>query len=230
MSLFPPAIFTLDWTMVASYSQSPLMAPWHALGNTLIGTVFFTWVVVGAIHYTGNWYSDYLPISDSSSYDNTGSPYVVRKILNKNFELDLQKYKDYSPIFLSTTFALQYGLSFATIIAVVVHTALFHGKEIWNTARKSRKMPKDIHMRLMEAYREVPQWWFLGMFAIMVGLGLWTCLGYDTKLPWWGYVLAIVIAAAWMIPIGMIYAITVSYNHSRIFGCLLTSSRIFRLA
>jgi hypothetical protein len=28
-------------------------------------------------------------------------------------------------------------------------------------------------------------------------------------LPWWGFVLAMVIAAAWMIPIGMITAITV---------------------
>lgn len=66
-------------------------------------------------------------------------------------------------------------------------------------------------MRLMKQnYREVPQWWFMGMFAVMIGLGFWTCLGYDTKLTWWGYVLAIVISAAWMIPIGMIQAITVS--------------------
>lgn len=211
MSLFPPSVFTLDWTMVASYTLSPLMAPWHAIANTMIGTVFFTWIVAAAINFSGKWYSDYLPFSDSSSYTNMGTPYKVRNILTKDFTLDLQKYKNYSPIFLSTTFALQYGLSFATIISVVVHTVLFNGKEIWLRARNASKEPLDCHMRLMKQnYREVPQWWFMGMFAVMIGLGFWTCLGYDTKLTWWGYVLAIVISAAWMIPIGMIQAITVS--------------------
>jgi hypothetical protein len=81
---------------------------------------------------------------------------------------------------LSTTFALQYGLSFATIIAVVTHTALFHGKEIWNRARHARKEPKDIHGKLMEAYRESPQWWFLVMFAIMFALGMFTVLHWNT--------------------------------------------------
>jgi OPT family oligopeptide transporter len=209
MSLAPPfAIFTLDWTMIASYSGSPLMSPWHATANTMIGVVVFTWIVTGAIHYSGKWYSDYLPISDSSSYDNTASTYQVRKILTPEFTLDLKKYKEYSPIFLSTTFALQYGLSFASIIAVVVHTGLYYGKDIWNIARNSRKTPRDVHIRLMEAYKDVPQWWFMGMLAIMVGLGFWTVLAWDTKLPWWGYVLAIGISAAWMVPIGMITAIT----------------------
>jgi hypothetical protein len=32
---------------------------------------------------------------------------------------------------------------------------------------------------------------------------------FTSELPWWGFVLAMVIAAAWMIPIGMILAITV---------------------
>ncbi|QDS77414.1 hypothetical protein FKW77_006407 [Venturia effusa] len=209
MSLFPPTVFTLDWTMVASYLLSPLMAPWHAIANTMIGCVFFTWVVAAAINFSGKWYSDYLPFSDSSSYTNMGTPYKVREILSKDFTLDLQKYKNYSPIFLSTTFALQYGLSFATIISVVVHTCLFNGKEIWLRARNMNKEPLDCHMRLMKQnYREVPQWWFMGMFAVMIGLGFWTCLGYDTKLTWWGYILAITISAGWMIPIGMIQAIT----------------------
>jgi hypothetical protein len=116
----------------------------------------------------------------TNSYDNTGNAYNVTKILSKDQTLDLEKYREYSPIFLSTTFALQYGLSFATIIAVVVHTGLYHGKEIWHRARNARKEPKDIHGKLMETYRDVPQWWFLVMFALIFALGMATVLIWPT--------------------------------------------------
>jgi hypothetical protein len=121
----------------------------------------------------------------------------------------MAKYKSYSPIYLSTTFALQYGLSFASISAVLVHTWLFHGPEIWSRFRQAKNHPKDIHMRMMESYKEVPQWWFLVMLAIMMGIGLGSTLPYDMQLPAWGYFLAIGMSAFFLLPIGIITAITV---------------------
>jgi len=92
--------------------------------------VGFYWIVTIAVHYSGTWYAEYLPMSDSSSYDNTGATYNVSKILNSQYELDEVAYQNYSPLFLSTTFAISYGISFATIIALIVHTALYNGSEI----------------------------------------------------------------------------------------------------
>jgi hypothetical protein len=69
------------------------------------------------------------------------------------------KYKAYSPIFLSTTFAFQYGLNFATIIAVVVHTFLNHRREIWYRFKASKNQEPDVHMKLMKKYPEAPDWW-----------------------------------------------------------------------
>lgn len=43
----------------------------------------------------------YLPISDSTSYDNTQSVYNVTKILTSSYTLDVAKYQAYSPLFLS---------------------------------------------------------------------------------------------------------------------------------
>jgi OPT family small oligopeptide transporter len=122
----------------------------------------------------------------------------------------LKKYKEYSPLFLSTTFALQYGLSFASIMAVVVHTGLFHGKEVWLRFRASRDEPKDIHRKLYEKYPEVPTWWFFAIFLVMIGLGIATCKMYDLQLPIWAYLFGVFMAAFFIVPIGMIYAITVS--------------------
>lgn len=69
-------------------------------------------------------YAEYFPMQDSQSYDNTGHLYNVSRILNSNLELNETLYKAYSPIFLSTNFALSYGISFATMAAVVVQVAL----------------------------------------------------------------------------------------------------------
>jgi OPT family small oligopeptide transporter len=146
---------TFDWTYITSYILSPLIPPWHAIANTLIGVFIFTWFTSLAVHYSGTWYAKYLPMSDSASYDNTGAVYNVSRILTKDYTLDLEKYKAYSPLFLSTTFALQYGLAFATIISVIVHTALYHRKEIWYRAKAARNQEDDVHMRLMKKYKEV---------------------------------------------------------------------------
>ena len=75
-----------------------------------------------AVHYSGIWYGPYLPMSDSGTYDNRGGAYNVSRILTKEFRLDEEAYRAYSPLFLSTTFAISYGLSFAAITALVVYT------------------------------------------------------------------------------------------------------------
>ncbi|KAF2667984.1 small oligopeptide transporter [Microthyrium microscopicum] len=208
ISLFPPfTVFTLDWTMVASYVVSPLTVPWHSLANTLIGLVIFVWIITSAVHFSGTWYSDYLPMSDSNSYDNTGQSYNVSRILNDDFTLNVDKYKEYSPIFLSTTFALQYGLSFAATIALVVHTALYHGKDLWKRLSNPKAEPKDVHGKLYEVYTPVPTWWYLVLNVIMIVIGFVCVLKWDTQLPWWGYVLALAIAGFFLIPVGLIVAI-----------------------
>lgn len=205
LSLIP---LTFDWTQVTGYIFSPLIAPWHAIANTLIGMVIFFWITTLGLHYSGHWYAAYLPISDSSSYDNTGSVYNVSKILTPEFTLDLEKYRSYSPLFLSTTFSLTYGLSFATITALIVHTALFHGQGIYERVWTSRTDDEDIHTRLMRKYSDAPNWWYGVLFLVMVAISLATVLAYPTQLSWWAFIIAILISLVWTIPIGMVQATT----------------------
>ncbi|MCJ1307038.1 hypothetical protein MMC25_000684 [Agyrium rufum] len=199
---------TFDWTQVTGYTLSPLMYPWHSIGNTLTGVViFFIFTTIG-VHYSGGWYATYLPISDSQSYDNTQGVYNVSKILTPEFTLDLAKYEAYSPLFLSTTFALTYGLSFASITALVTHTALFYGQEIWIRSRLSLGEEPDVHTKMMRKYKEVPEWWFGAVFLSVLGLALASVLAYDTHFAWWAFFIALFISLFFMIPIGMIQAIT----------------------
>ena len=61
---------------------------------------------------------------------------------------------------------MTYGLSFASITAVLTHAFLYYGKKIWIQARWSLSEQPDIHARLMSVYKEVPDWWYLIIFCL----------------------------------------------------------------
>lgn len=205
LSLIP---MTFDWTQISGFNFSPLIAPWHAIANTLIGMVVFYWITTAGIHYSGLFYGKHLPMSDSNSYDNTGATYDVSRILNANNEFDLQKYQSYSPLFLTTTFSLCYGLSFATIIAVIIHTGLFHGSELWIRFRNFGTEEEDVHGRLMARFKTVPFWWYAAITLIMIGMALGVVLGYPTHLSWWAFFVSLIIACVWFVPCGLIQGAT----------------------
>lgn len=199
---------TFDWTQISGFNFSPLIAPWHAIANTLIGLVVFFWITTAGLHYSGAYWSKHLPISDSNSYDNTGNVYNVSRILTSNFQFDEAKYKEYSPLFLSTTFMLSYGLSFASIVAVLLNAGLFHGKEIWARFRRFGHEEEDVHGRLMARFKPVPMWWYLAIALIMIGMGLGVTIGYPTGLSWWAFFISLIMAAVWFVPIGIVQAST----------------------
>ncbi|KAI3336378.1 small oligopeptide transporter [Xylariaceae sp. AK1471] len=205
LSLIP---ITFDWTQVAGYIGSPLIPPWHAIANTLIGVVMFFVVLASFFHYTGAWYSQFLPMSDALTYDNTGAAYNVSRILTPEFRLDEAAYQAYSPLFISTTFALSYGLSFAAITALVVHTFLYYSGTIWAQYQNSTHEEPDIHMKLMRKYKEAPSWWYTALFLTVLALSLFAVLYYPTNLTWWAFLLAVAIAFMFSLPIGIVEAIT----------------------
>ncbi|KAB5570146.1 OPT family small oligopeptide transporter [Coniochaeta sp. 2T2.1] len=204
LSLIP---ITFDWTQISGFVGSPLIPPWHAIANTLIGVSFFYIVMASVLHYSGTWYGWFLPMSDSSTYDNTGSTYNVSRILTADFTLDEEAYKNYSPLFLSTTFAMSYGLSFAAIASLVVYTYLHHGQMIWRQYQNSTNEKPDIHMKLMRKYKEAPTWWYLSLFSMLV-LSFVACLAYPTNMSWWALLLAVFISFSFALPIGIIQAVT----------------------
>lgn len=160
------------------------------------------------LHFSGTWYADYMVVQSSSAFDNTGAVYDVSKILTEDLVFDEQKYREYSPLYLSTQFAIAYGLSFAAVAAVIVHVALYHGKQIVSQFKLARKQEDDVHMKIMKKYRDADDWWYLALFAVMIGLSFAVCCAWPTGFPAWAYVVCIIIPLVWTIPIGIVQAIT----------------------
>lgn len=151
------SILTFDWGQIA-YIGSPLATPWWAEANIAVGFTLFFWVLSPILYFTNTWYSRFLPMSTRYSYDNTGHHYNVSRILSPGATFNEEEYHNYSPLFLSTTFVLSYGLSFASIPATLMHAVLYFRQQIWNQSRRSLSEQPDIHARLMAQYKQVPVW------------------------------------------------------------------------
>ncbi|KAI5292851.1 hypothetical protein KEM52_006018 [Ascosphaera acerosa] len=205
MSLIP---ITFDWSQVAGYVLSPLMFPFHAIGNTVVAMVLWFWVVAPAIHFTGVFEGKHLPMSDSNTYDNTGAVYNVTKILTSEYTLDEAKYHNYSPLYMSTTFILSYGLSFGAVSAAIVHTIIYNGREIVSVFRAQDGDIEDIHTRLMKKYKQVPWWWFAILGVITTALCFVSALVWDTHLTWWAVIVSLCIPLIFTVPFGMIQGAT----------------------
>lgn len=59
----------------------------------MIGVVVSYLIVTPILHYNNHWYARFLPIHDSTIYDNTGHPYNISKVLTEESMFDLKKYK-----------------------------------------------------------------------------------------------------------------------------------------
>lgn len=192
---------TFDWSQVA-YNTNPLLSPSWAALNVFAGFAFFFWIVVPGIYYTNTWYTAYLPMMTADVYDRTGADYNVTNVLSDSGTIDAAKYAEYSPPYLSATFAFVYGLSFAAITSVITHVALWHGKDILDAVRG--RQPLDIHGRLMRSYKKVPWWWYVTILVIFTALSIVLAEIYHTQLPVYGVFLALVIPAVYMVPCGII--------------------------
>ena len=163
--------------------------------------------------YTNTWYSAFLPLVSSQAFDNTASPYNVTRIINEDLTLDVDAYKAYSPLFISVTFAMSYGLSFGAISSTLTHIFLYYRKQIRDQARRSLAEQPDVHARLMSVYKEVPNWWYLAIFCTSFreresacscteafavttfGFGVAVIEIWHSEFPVWAFILALIVGA-----------------------------------
>ncbi|KAL7627030.1 hypothetical protein AAE478_003806 [Parahypoxylon ruwenzoriense] len=101
------------------------------------------------------------------------------------------------------------GLSLLPITFDWTQIAGFIGSPLippWNSTNEK----PDIHMKLMQKYKEAPSWWYFSLFAIVLALAFLSVLAYPTNLTWWAFLLAVGISFMFSLPIGIIQAVT---NH-----------------
>ncbi|RZS18260.1 hypothetical protein BHM03_00050499 [Ensete ventricosum] len=203
--------FTLDWAAVASFLFSPLICPFFAIVNVLIGYALLMYVAIPLAYWGFNLYNaKTFPIFSADLFTAAGQPYNITAIVNNQFEINMAAYEQQGRINLSMFFALSYGFGFSAITATLSHVCFFYGREIYERFRASYKGKPDIHTRLMKKYENIPEWWFYLLLAVTftVSLILCTVLNDQVHLPWWGLIFACGMAFVFTLPISIITATT----------------------
>ncbi|KAH6896912.1 OPT oligopeptide transporter protein-domain-containing protein [Thelonectria olida] len=211
--------FTFDWAQIA-YTGSPLVVPTWAILNILAALVFWIYIITPALYYTNTWQSAYFPVQSNSIFDNQGKTYNVSKVINKaeGFTLDLEKYHNYSDIYLPTTYALNTsGLSFACISSLFVWLFLEKRHELKKAIEstgiaavlsKGKKKEKTPAESVQPDYEATPPWWYGVSTLVSIGVGIFACQYYPVQLHWYGVLLALVVSAIFFIPLALVCATT----------------------
>ncbi|CCF50911.1 hypothetical protein NDA11_005777 [Ustilago hordei] len=199
---------TFDWNQY-SYNGNPIYTPWWAQANVLGGFVLCYCIIGPILYYKNVWNFAYLPFSTSGVYDRFGEKFKTTKVTSPNhLHFDAAGYNAYSEQYFSVTYAISFALSFASITAIIVHVGLFHGKQIYRQFTTSVNDERDVHARLMQRYPEVPKLWYAILFVICFAMGVGCTAGYETDFPVWAFVISLIIGAFFMLPVGVVYAIS----------------------
>ncbi|KAJ4956942.1 hypothetical protein NE237_013725 [Protea cynaroides] len=201
----------IDWSTISSYLGSPLASPWFATANVAVGFFLVMYVLTPITYWLNVYKAKTFPIFSDDLFTSSGKTYNISSIIDSNFHLDVEAYEKNGPLYLSTFFAMTYGVGFAALTATISHVLLFHGREIWEQSKfafQEKKM--DIHTRLMSRYNQVPEWWFVIILVVNIAITIFSCEYFNAQLqlPWWGVLLACVLAFFFTLPIGIITATT----------------------
>ncbi len=126
----------------------------------------------------------------------------------KDDTFDLAGYEAYSPLYLPATYAMCYLVAFALSTCVLTHTVLYHGQSLINGVKKMRVEQDDIHAKLMRNYPEVPDWWYALSFVVFFCLAVVAVEVWNTDVPVWSLLLAVLLPIIYILPSGFIYAMT----------------------
>lgn len=203
--------FTFDWQVIA-YVQDPLASPWWAEANMIGGFFLFYAIIVPIMYYSNTFNQKYLPMFDSGSFDRFGSAYNTTKVVDMldggGLRFNPDKYNNYSQVYLPTALTMGYILSFAATTGVLTHVALFHGKSIWRQFRTPIGHDSDVHTRLMMKYKETPHWVYGALFLVSFFMGIGALYGWHSGTPWWCFIVAILLGAVFLLPIGIVMAVS----------------------
>lgn len=209
-------ITTFDWNVIDS--NGALVIPFYSQANQYIG------MILGFICIVGVWYSNYkwtgyLPLNSNALFTNTGDPYRVTAVLNKDGLFDDALYQEYGPPFYTAANLVVYGAFFAIYPFSIVYIVASNWKLIWeafkglwgvakNFGKSTYDGYNDPFSRSMTKYKEVPEWAFTIVLLVSIILSIICVKIYPAETPVWGIFFAIGINFLFLIPLNIVSSVT----------------------
>ncbi|CCH41466.1 Oligopeptide transporter [Wickerhamomyces ciferrii] len=199
LGLFP---LTLDWTQITSLNN-PLSTPFWSVLSVFISFVFWIWIVMPALYYQNKWQTAHFPIMTSSIFNTNGTSYLPAKVVDKDYRLDLEKFKKYSPVMLPIAFLMNLALGLAAFSSMMV---TFFVKFKSDVIQPLKNPEEDSHTRALSKYKTF-HWGFYVFWGI-VGLGLgfafFEGFHHETQLRADGFIVSVIMSTCIFIPLALI--------------------------
>lgn len=182
---------SLDWQYITS---SQMSLPLIQQANSWIGYAV-CYIAMAAIYYGNVWGAKSFPFMSTSIFSDSGHKYNQTAVF-VNGILDKAKLEAVGYPNVTGTYAWGMLMRNAAIGALVTHVVLFWGKDVLRNLRDARnKTQPDRHWKAMQKYPEAPHWWYLVLLFISFVFGLIVVLTQHTTLPWYSYLVSLVLGA-----------------------------------
>ncbi|KAF9507706.1 hypothetical protein BS47DRAFT_1351209 [Hydnum rufescens UP504] len=201
--------FSFDWNSIGSVG--PFFTPWWAQLNFFAGLIGMMFVITPIAYFSNIWNAKSFPSPISTGLFNSSyQRFDVLSILNDDFTLNEEAWQLAQPLLLTPSFAYAYALGFAALTSAVVHVLLWHFEDIKNAISTASKGDYDdnIHNQLMRVYPTVPAWWYFSLFGVTLLAAVILIETAPLQLPAWALLLAIFVAMAFLVPVGIIRAVS----------------------
>ncbi|KAI0923949.1 hypothetical protein AcV5_009341 [Taiwanofungus camphoratus] len=184
---------SFDWQYItSSYMSLPLIQQ----ANSWIGYIF-CYIAVMGIYYSNTWNSLSFPMLSTSLFSANGSLYPQSAVFGKTQQLNLTALDEIGLPALTGSNAWANLTANLAIGGLIAHTVLFWSPYVLQSFKHAReKSQPDPHWQIMNRdYKEVPWYWYLGLLLLAFFSGLIVVLKGQTTLPWWSYIIALLLGA-----------------------------------
>ena len=212
-------VSTWDYNNMMQLIKNPFATPFFATANTMMGMVISFLVIVG-VYYSNYYWTSYMPVNSNTLFNNKGDPYEVREVLDSSFKFDQGKYDKYGPPFYTAGNLVLYGAFFAMYPFVFVYEILTKWRIVWSGLKRMfdglRNWKKgstfdgfdDPFSRMMRAYKEVHELWYISVLVISIVLAIVCVEIYPIDTPVWSIFFGLGMVLVFMIPILVLMAQT----------------------
>ncbi|ORX95574.1 hypothetical protein K493DRAFT_282725 [Basidiobolus meristosporus CBS 931.73] len=201
--------FTLDW---ANITSNIMLYPWWTQVTGFVAFVISVWILVPMSYFGDLWRGREFPIMSNKLFTASGERYPFQKLMTAEMKFNETAYEEFGPVYMGTYQMWMLFFGYCTFISAFMYIGLFAGPKIWKTIKRlynrQKRAEPDRLNKLMAAYPEVPLWWYILLFICCFVTMTVLILTQDLYLPWWTYLVGVVLGAATVVPMGYIYAIS----------------------
>ncbi|KII92275.1 hypothetical protein PLICRDRAFT_50693 [Plicaturopsis crispa FD-325 SS-3] len=224
----------LDWQYVSG-GVNPMAIPLQAQFSNFVGYILCM-VVFVAVFYKNIWQAQNFPFLSQTLFYENGTQYDQLLILNDHLEVDPKLLAEQGLPFYAATWVVQLLSSNLGMAATFTHLLLWNRDDLrgawsWATPSSLKQMwaefnwkfwqddgmrkqaaanDKNIdpHYRQMLKYPDAPNSWYVATLLVSVVVALVVIYKTNSTLPWWGFLIATMLATLSILFFGALYGIT----------------------